>query len=271
MRQHFAFVLLAGLWSLGNAFLLQNSRCIHNALSSPCKTLQSTPLRSATDESSTDAAAPSTPAPVLDGKRVLPYKIMKSGLKGHTVAGVYALLNSDYKRGTEGWESVEFVGTTMDMDASLEQHVQEMEAGKVAHVRALTFAIPSKAAMEDRVKLWRKSALEAGGLKLEAADYLLDDDDDGDDDDDDEFDPAMMASASAAAKDIVSPFDPSESNEVKAGGDVELTLTKENVDKVLDEVRPYLIADGGNVAVEAVEPATGIVYLKLEGACGTYS
>ena len=41
----------------------------------------------------------SAPAPVLDGKRVLPLKVMKAGLKGHKVAAVYALLNSDYKRG----------------------------------------------------------------------------------------------------------------------------------------------------------------------------
>lgn len=41
----------------------------------------------------------STPAPVLDGNRVLPFKIMNGGLKGHKVAAVYALLNSDYKRG----------------------------------------------------------------------------------------------------------------------------------------------------------------------------
>ena len=39
------------------------------------------------------------PAPVLDGKRVLPLKIMKAGLKGHKVAAVYALLNADYKKG----------------------------------------------------------------------------------------------------------------------------------------------------------------------------
>lgn len=41
----------------------------------------------------------SAPAPVLDGKRVLPYRVIKTGLKGHKVAAVYALLNSDYKRG----------------------------------------------------------------------------------------------------------------------------------------------------------------------------
>lgn len=44
-------------------------------------------------------------------------------------------------------------------------------------------------------------------------------------------------------------------------------LTPQNVDTVLDDVRPYLIADGGNVDVVSVED--GIVSLKLQGACGT--
>ncbi|KAL8527166.1 hypothetical protein ACS0TY_005155 [Phlomoides rotata] len=42
-------------------------------------------------------------------------------------------------------------------------------------------------------------------------------------------------------------------------------LTVENVDKVLENVRPYLIADGGNVDVVSVE--NGVVSLKLQGAC----
>jgi hypothetical protein len=40
-------------------------------------------------------------------------------------------------------------------------------------------------------------------------------------------------------------------------------LTPENVDRVLDDVRPYLISDGGNVTVVAVED--GVISLKLEG------
>lgn len=44
-------------------------------------------------------------------------------------------------------------------------------------------------------------------------------------------------------------------------------LTIENADKVLDEVRPYLIADGGNVELVGIE--NGIVALRLIGACGT--
>jgi hypothetical protein len=34
------------------------------------------------------------------------------------------------------------------------------------------------------------------------------------------------------------------------------------VDKALDEVRPYLIADGGNVEVASI--SDGIVYLRLQ-------
>eukprot|EP00879_Flechtneria_rotunda_P002112 GHRR01002294.1.p1 GENE.GHRR01002294.1~~GHRR01002294.1.p1 ORF type:complete len:225 (+),score=36.75 GHRR01002294.1:148-822(+) len=46
-----------------------------------------------------------------------------------------------------------------------------------------------------------------------------------------------------------------------------LELTEENVEKVLDEVRPYLMADGGNV--EFVEIDGLVVKLKLAGACGS--
>ena len=46
-----------------------------------------------------------------------------------------------------------------------------------------------------------------------------------------------------------------------------LELTEENVELVLDDVRPYLMADGGNV--EFVEIDGPIVYLRLQGACGS--
>ncbi len=46
-----------------------------------------------------------------------------------------------------------------------------------------------------------------------------------------------------------------------------LTLTTENVKNVLDELRPYLMSDGGNV--ELVEIEGPIVRLRLQGACGS--
>lgn len=46
-----------------------------------------------------------------------------------------------------------------------------------------------------------------------------------------------------------------------------LALTTENVETTLNELRPYLMADGGNV--ELVEIDGPIVKLRLQGACGS--
>lgn len=46
-----------------------------------------------------------------------------------------------------------------------------------------------------------------------------------------------------------------------------LALTKDNVEEVLEELRPYLISDGGNVALVEIEGGT--VKLQLQGACGS--
>ena len=46
-----------------------------------------------------------------------------------------------------------------------------------------------------------------------------------------------------------------------------MALTLENVEKVLDELRPFLMADGGNVDV--VELDGPIVKVRLQGACGS--
>ena len=46
-----------------------------------------------------------------------------------------------------------------------------------------------------------------------------------------------------------------------------MALTNENVEKVLDELRPFLMADGGNVVV--VEIDGPIVKVRLQGACGS--
>lgn len=46
-----------------------------------------------------------------------------------------------------------------------------------------------------------------------------------------------------------------------------MALTQENVEKVLDELRPFLMADGGNV--EIVEIDGPVVKVRLQGACGS--
>ncbi|KAK4549960.1 hypothetical protein RGQ29_032738 [Quercus rubra] len=50
-------------------------------------------------------------------------------------------------------------------------------------------------------------------------------------------------------------------------GSFRIALTAENVESVLDEIRPYLIADGGNVALHEIDG--NVVRLKLQGACGS--
>ncbi|XP_077238358.1 nifU-like protein 3, chloroplastic isoform X2 [Tasmannia lanceolata] len=46
-----------------------------------------------------------------------------------------------------------------------------------------------------------------------------------------------------------------------------LPLTEENVERVLEEVRPGLMADGGNVVLHEIDGL--VVVLKLQGACGS--
>lgn len=46
-----------------------------------------------------------------------------------------------------------------------------------------------------------------------------------------------------------------------------MELTTDNVETVLDTLRPYLMSDGGNV--ELVELDGPIVRLRLQGACGS--
>lgn len=46
-----------------------------------------------------------------------------------------------------------------------------------------------------------------------------------------------------------------------------LPLTEDNVEDVLDEVRPYLMADGGNVELAEIDGL--VVKLRMQGACGS--
>ena len=46
-----------------------------------------------------------------------------------------------------------------------------------------------------------------------------------------------------------------------------LDLNWDNVDMVLDEMRPYLISDGGNVVISEIDGP--VVKLELQGACGS--
>lgn len=63
----------------------------------------------------------------------------------------------------------------------------------------------------------------------------------------------------------VSPV-PTQTADPKADNSL-LELTHENVELVLDEMRPYLMSDGGNVSIADIDGAT--IKLQLEGACGS--
>ena len=60
----------------------------------------------------------------------------------------------------------------------------------------------------------------------------------------------------------LSPFE----EEVIRSADDQYPLTLDNVEMILDELRPYLMSDGGNVRVSGIEGPG--VRLQLEGACG---
>jgi Fe-S cluster biogenesis protein NfuA len=85
---------------------------------------------------------------------------------------------------------------------------------------------------------------------------------------------------------IISPFEAGSSNNIgdtttttvlntTEEEELPLELTLENVDMVLNEVRPYLISDGGNVSIQRIDNdhdnkmTKRNVYLILEGACGS--
>lgn len=65
---------------------------------------------------------------------------------------------------------------------------------------------------------------------------------------------------------IVSPFDDSDGSAVQEKSPIKLgdnlDLTWENVEAVLDELRPYLIQDGGNVIITEIDGP--IVKLELQ-------
>ncbi|GMH82822.1 hypothetical protein TL16_g09392 [Triparma laevis f. inornata] len=163
-------------------------------------------------------------------------------------------------------EKVEFENKKAKMrramaDSSLvdEAEQADREAGGVGN----------EAEMRRRVELMRASG------------YLVSEDDDDDDDDDEGFSDDWSKAINAQTKETVtsapsaqieSPFEekaPTTSATPPPTSTKDLAFTAENVDKVLEEIRPYLISDGGNVAVSHIDEDTRNVYLILQGACGS--
>ena len=82
---------------------------------------------------------------------------------------------------------------------------------------------------------------------------------------------STYADSSTCLAEVISPFGPGSSGEAttkeKPPLEGPLELTWENVDAVLDEMRHFLIQDGGNVAIQEIDGP--VVRLELQGACGT--
>jgi hypothetical protein len=98
--------------------------------------------------SSTQTSQPPNTKSVFDGKRVLPYKIVLNGLKNNNndqkIAGVYAIYNSNYIRGTDGWDTTTYVGVTQDVAKTIQSlYENDTTQLNVAHVRILSFSVPS--------------------------------------------------------------------------------------------------------------------------------
>jgi hypothetical protein len=285
MRLILAVTLLAA--TLCSGFTIKHPKLswrIH--IQTQSRTLQKTTLPSKKDDSMPEAPYPAPP-PVLNGKTVMPLHVIKQGLEGHKIAAVYSLISSEFRRGSDGWKDVSFVGTTMDLFAALSDMEDNYDPGSMAYVRALSFSFPKKAAMEDVANRWREFVKEAGGSLQKDADDLLrtaqieamkafafDDDNDDEDDDDDDNDidgdelDIMSAGLSSLQMNreneeaVLSPF----ANGSTTGTEKrDLPFTAESVNIILEEVRPYLISDGGNVSVDRVDESNNNVYLKLEG------
>lgn len=88
---------------------------------------------------------------------------------------------------------------------------------------------------------------------------------------------SSSSSITALSATVVSPFEsggPGTASSAASDADEydddedDLPLTAANVEMVLDEMRPYLKADGGNVRLAEIDGP--VVKLELEGACGTW-
>lgn len=200
---------------------------------------------------------------------------------GAKIQGVYAVQD------TVG--TVLYVGSSMSMPVDIERLSQKLGNDIVNSLRIQTFPNPKPDAIEayklelirqlspsgniDNFEMWedkpviRDSVIEPVSMSESVSNNV-----------DDRsvsrtrlIDAVSSDSPKSDANIIESPFteDGSDAYIIGPNSSAGIEFTKENVDKVLDEVRPYLIADGGNVEVVGIDEFTRSVSLSLQGACGS--
>ena len=185
------------------------------------------------------------------------------------VAGVYAILDAN--------DVTRFVGISRHVAVALEAHMAAVPPEAMSTIRLQTFTTPRRTEMEALKREWigelqytPEGNNGRSNVWTEAVQTALD---------------KLRSRASPGAAEVptpaegqvISPFDtpgaaaaaaaPSGAASGTEPSDLELTVA--NVDRVLDQVRPYLINDGGNVAVVSVDGTAMSVDLQLEGACGS--
>lgn len=190
-----------------------------------------------------------------DGTRLVPVPLFIHGTCEESVCGVYEVLD-------ENRETV-YIGMSRDVAASLEAHVSR-RGDEIIYVKAMTFEDSNSDSIVKEMKRtvdrwildnettpignienWYEvdEELTKQGNLLSPIELI-------------EEDPSR----------IISPFE----NDVINDDEAEfLELSEDNVDMVLDKVRPFLIADGGNISVVNVNKEEGTVSVRLQGACGS--
>lgn len=274
---------------------------------SPSPRLRPLSASSPSQEEKGDGSTPILKAPTFNGQLILPIKVVLNGLKGHNkVAAVYAIqprkqngysavtyisitkdLLTDLQSLTEKYpgqiEYIRALSFSYPQKAAMQDVAQRWEA--------MVLQEGGKLGLEEGSQVRDK------GMSMDENYYDEDDDDDDDDefewDDADTVKPADLfvdetkktqttpssSSSSKSTAQIISPFQENSStssssisNSINGDNDADdekLVFNRESVDKVLDEIRPYLISDGGNVSVHSIDEKTKSVYLTLEGACGS--
>lgn len=193
------------------------------------------------------------------------------------IQGVYTVINNK--------DEMQFVGNSFDVVKSIKKHYEIHGADIVHTIRVQTFAQPTlDALIAYKNELVRQTnpwgnAIGATGWDENKSEISNTNTNIINISDDDEVLSSLKQSIADANEEnkasnaISSPFDEEKSrNNVGmkiTASDSVLEFTKENVDIVLNEIRPYLIADGGNVAVVEVNVEKCSVSLELQGACGS--